>query len=327
MSRHHLEMRSPHPSMDLSIVIVNWNSIAFTKACIQSIVSIAQGLTYEIIVVDNASQDDCSILPKLFPVVDVIQSERNVGFARANNLAADHSHAGTLLFLNPDTFVHPGAIRLMFSRLDSESAMGALGCRLLNGDLTLQTTCVQPFPTISNQLLAIDWIKRRWPTLPLWGMSALFSTTAGPVREVEVVSGACVMVKASVFQRIGGWSTDYFMYAEEADLCYKIRLAGFKVCYLADAEIVHFGGKSTKHRANDFGDVVMRESTFKLLKKFRGKSYAWRYRLSLFCSAITRLTMLSPMLVLPQRIVERMGVWQAFRKWRNIARWSLRFES
>jgi GT2 family glycosyltransferase len=313
--------------MDLSIIIVNWNSIEFTKNCIASLYATTQGLNYEIIVVDNASSDDCHTLSQTFPEVKLVRSDRNIGFARANNLGVEHSQGAKVLFLNPDTLILKDAIAKMVLALDSAPDMGAVGARLLNGDLTLQVSCVQPFPTIPNQLLAIDWFKRGWPTLRLWGTDALFSSAPGLVREVEVVSGACLMVKRDVFQHVQGFSPEYFMYAEEVDLCYKIRRAGRKICHVSDANVVHFGGQSTKKSNYDFfADVMMRESIFRLFRKFRGPAYAQVYRAALFSSAVARLLILSPLLAFPNRLLRRDAILRSFQKWRKIAAWSLALE-
>jgi len=310
--------------MDLSIIIVNWNSIEFTKDCLASIQSMTtRGLEYEVIVVDDASDDDCLSLSARFPAVKIVLSDRNLGFAGASNLGVEHSCGRALLFLNPDTVVAKNAIQKMLVRLDSAAEIGALGCRLLNRDLSLQMSCVQPFPTISNQLFTIDWVKRRWPRLPLWGISALFSENRSLIQEVEVVSGACIMVKRQVFEKIGGFSTEYFMYAEEMDLCHKLRQSGYKICHVGEAEVIHFGGQSTTKKGDGFADVVMRESVFKLLRKFRGNIYASLYRAALFLSAAVRLAILLPLLAPAAVKPQRKNIFCAFRKWRRIARWSL----
>jgi hypothetical protein len=195
----------------------------------------------------------------------------------------------------------------------------------LNRDFSLQTSCVQPFPTISNQVFALDWIQRRWPRWSLLGIRPLTEDPGG-THEAEVISGACLMVKRDVFETVGGFSTEYFLYAEEADLCYCIRRAGWKVCHVGNAHIVHFGGESSKSNGNTFSDVVMRESVFKLLRKFRGRTYAYLYRAALLLSAVLRLIVLMPLLALPSSVMNRASVLKAFRKWRSVARWSLALE-
>jgi N-acetylglucosaminyl-diphospho-decaprenol L-rhamnosyltransferase len=312
--------------MDLSIIVINWNSIEFTRDCLESIQATTPGLKYEVIVVDNASEDECASLSSRFPWIKLVLSDRNLGFAGANNLGVDHSCGRAILFLNPDTVVAADALPRMLRHLNSSPEVGAVGGRLLNRDLTLQMSCVQPFPTICNQLFSIDWLKRRWPMFPLWGVSALFSESRDGIQEVEVVSGACLMVKRTALERIGRFSTEYFMYAEEMDLCYKLRQAGYKICHVGEAEVVHFGGQSTKKKRIGFSDILMRESVFKLLRKFRGNLYAQLYRTGLFLSAAARLAMLLPLLALAPVIPNRDDVVGAFRKWRLIARWSLSLE-
>src|SRR5262249_55515178 len=143
-------------------------------------------------------------------------------------------------------------------------------------------------PTILNQMLDSEFLRARFPTSRLWGMSALF-TDQGQSEEVEGISGACLMTKRGVFEEVGSFSTDYFMYAEDMDLCYKIRQAGYNNYYIPEATVIHFGGGSSKKTSSHFSIVLMRESTWKFLKKTRGKLYAMGYRFSMFISALFRL--------------------------------------
>lgn len=307
--------------MDVSIIIVNWNSADFTIACIRSIQVSGLQATHEIIVVDNNSQEDCSHLTCHFPSVVLIRSDKNIGFARANNMGADVARGRTLLFLNPDTQVLGNAIQTMAESIAQDQCVGAAGCRLLNTDLTLQTSCVQRFPTIINQIFGIGWFQRIAPAAHL---SSLFAgLPQHPRPEVEVVSGACLMVKRNVFDAVGKFSTDYFLYGEEADLCYKIRRAGWKVRYVPDAEVLHHGGGSSKKIAHASTHVLMRDSVFKLLRKYRGGAYAHTYRLALGASAIIRLLILWPVLLIPTRVVNCDRAMYALAKWTRIARWSL----
>jgi GT2 family glycosyltransferase len=312
---------------DLSIIIVNWNSLAFTTDSIASIYATVDGLDFEVIVVDNASRDgDCRSLVEAFPAVKLILSPLNIGFGRANMLGVDHSEGRNLLFLNPDTMVLGDAISQMVSQLDSTPDIGAVGCRLLNADRSLQTSCVQAFPTALNQLLGLNWIKRTWPHSRLWGMRVLYIEGASGVHDVEVISGACLMVRAENFKQVGGFSSDYFMYAEEVDLCYAIRRAGWRVVYVADVHVVHFGGQSTKKRGDSFADVMMRDSVFTFLLKHRGRCHASLYRFGLFISAVLRLSILItlvPFTVVSNPMISRRNIFRASSKWLNVARWSL----
>jgi GT2 family glycosyltransferase len=305
--------------MDLSIIIVNWNCATYTRECIASILSATHGLEYEIIVVDNASTDDSRhILGAEFPRTRLVLSADNVGFARANNLGFREARGRTLLFLNPDTRVIGDAIPRMLAALHSSPSIGAVGGRLLNADSTLQVTCVQRFPTIFNQLADIEWLKRRFPMLALWGRAPLFVPGDGAPADVQVVSGACVMIEREIFERIGWFSTDYFLYTEDIDLCYKVRQAGLRVCYVADAQVIHYGGGSSTKESDGFADVLMRESIQRFLRKTRGARYAAAYRLAMRATATVRIILLQWALLLS--VEARIS--RSLKKWRKILSWS-----
>lgn len=313
-------------SVKLSIIIVNWNSKDYLKECIASIVENAFGIEYEIIVVDSASFDGCGdMLQLLYPQVRFIQSERNVGFGRANNLGAKYACGKVLLFLNPDTEVRGHAIEHLYAMLRKLPYAGVVGCRLLNSDGSLQTSCVQPLPTIVNQVFNAAILQRWFPKIGLWMTAATFKgdTSAAPV---EAVSGACMMIKREVFDHVGGFSTDYFMYGEDLDLCYKALGAAFRNYHVPEVEIVHHGGGSTQHRHSRFSDVMMRESVSRLLTKSRGSFYSLGYRLALSGAAVVRLGLLTlwfPVGLINRRTTER---GEAFDKWVAILRWALGLE-
>lgn len=313
--------------MDLSIIIVNWNSTECLLDCLASIEKTTRDIGYEIIVVDNASVNEpLHLITDRFPSVQLIRSDLNLGFAKANNLGSNFAFGKHILFLNPDTLILGNSISLMVRLIDADPKIGILGCRLLNSDLSLQISAIQPFPTILNQLLTLDWLKRRWPRLPMWGMRALLSDESSSVHEAGVVSGACLMIKKDIFKRVGGFSSEYFLYAEEMDLCRKVTDSGWRVSRAGNAKVIHLGGQSTKKRGSTFSHVVMRESVFKLLQKFRGNTYAHAYRGALLLSATARLAILLPLRIVPSRLFNREHILYAQEKWQRIASWCLTFE-
>src|SRR5690349_628891 len=245
--------------MDLSIIIVNWNSAEYTIPCVSSILA-HTNLEFEIIVVDNASGDDsCRVIQERYPFVKLVRSPQNFGFARANNLGFQHSSGRILLFLNPDTELRGSAINLMHACLDSSADIGVLGCRLLNSNLSVQTSCIHVFPTILNQVVDIERFRQLFPRLQLWGMLPLFDADPEKPAEVEAISGACQMIRREVFEKVGRFSADYFMYMEDLDICDKVRKIGKKVCYLGAATIVHHGGQSSRKRGGeDFSGPMMK---------------------------------------------------------------------
>ena len=244
-------------------------------------------IEYEVVVVDNASMDaPCQIITERFPWVKLILSDENIGFGRANNLGVHHSTGRYLLFLNPDTVVLGDALARMLSETQARPQAGAVGCKLLNPDGTLQTSRVLGFPTIANQLLSLAWLQRRLPNLGLWGQRPLHAAAHSKVDEVEVVPGAAILVPRPVFEAAGGFSPEYFMYAEEVDLCFAIRRAGWHNLHVKDAEIMHFGGQSTKQCEDGFSAVTMRDSVYRFFRRNHGRSYAMLYRAGMLLSAL-----------------------------------------
>ncbi len=307
---------------DLSIVIVNWNSASYTAACVSSIRTQTHNLQYEIVVVDNCSSDNSVEVLSDLPGIRLIATTTNLGFARANNLGCQQSLADVLLFLNPDTSVQGSAISEIYNALLSRPTYGIVGCRLLNTDLSLQTSCVQAFPTILNQLTDVEALKVRLPGVRMWGISALFRTSSGPV-PVDVVSGACLMTHRGVFEEVGMFSTDYFMYSEDVDLCHKVVRTGREIAYVPSATVIHHGGQSSKKRDDSFfGDIVTRETTRLFLAKTRGQFYARIYRATMSVAAVMRLLVLT---VLPSSWmgVDRDELSTTKNKWKRILSWSL----
>lgn len=309
--------------MDVSVIIVNWNSREDLKRCIASIRMHTRDIEYEIVVIDSGSNDGCDqMLRENYPDVRFVQSATNLGFARANNRAFEEATGENLLFLNPDTELTGPAITRLRSHLHSHPNAGIVGCRLLNSDGTVQSSCIQSIPTIWNQLLNSQFLRTRWPKSGLWGMSPLFQQGIAP-REVEAISGACLMVRRHTFQQVNGFSEEYFMYAEDIDLAYKIRSAGYTNYYLPDATVIHHGGKSSHQAGSTFSAVMMPEAIWRFLRKTRGDAYASAYRAAMFASALGRLLLigLSP------------SSWTGARpstfkhgsvlKWRAVLRWAV----
>jgi GT2 family glycosyltransferase len=283
-------------------------------------------LTYEIIVIDNASFDGCDqMLRESDPKVRYIQSHENLGFAKANNLAFESSRGTSLLFLNPDTEIMETAIVNLYGALSQLPAAGVVGAGLLNADGSLQTSCLQSFPTIINQILCFEGLRRIWPESKLWGMAPLFKTgTHIMPDEVQGISGACMLIRREVFEQIGRFSENYFMYTEDLDLCYKALQSGWRNYYISGAKIIHFGGGSSKQASSDFSYIMMRESIWRFLCKTRGDFYGLGYRTAMLLSAIIRLGLL--LVVFPVLTFRgRRQRWNvSFREWRAVLRWSLR---
>jgi GT2 family glycosyltransferase len=258
--------------MDLSIVIVNWNTQDLLVKCLSSIsddLSAAPGLTAETIVVDNASHDDSvSTVRRQFPWVRLVPNETNVGFARANNQAIQLSQGRYILLLNSDTELCQGALSILVAFMESHSIAGAAGAQLLNGNGSRQISC-HPLLTPWREfwrLIFIDWL---WPratyNMRRWSLKT--------PHEVEVIKGACLMLRREALGQVGLLDEQYFMYTEEMDLCYRLRQAGWKLYWVPEAQVIHYGEQSSRQMAEDMY-IQLYRSKVQFQRKFGGEGRA-----------------------------------------------------
>jgi len=310
--------------MELSIIFVNWNSVDYLRECIASVYQYTQGIEFEIIVVDNASPQGCvDDLKALFPAVRIIKSEKNLGFAGANNVGFRHSSGAYVLFLNPDTKLVSPAINLMLDRIKDLPDAGIVGCKLLNTDLSVQLTSIQKFPTILNQLLDAEYLQLRWPHSRLWDISPLFSDEV-KLSKVEVITGACMLLRREVFEQAGMFSEEYFMYAEDIDLNYKAHRAGFSNYYVGEATIVHHGSGSSSQQEVKYWSTMMKYRAMRrLFQKMGGPGYGWLYRASVGCAAMGRLLLLGLAYPLGNIVWDRRSLKLAARKWSVVLKWAI----
>lgn len=316
-----------HP-MDLSIIIVNWNSKEYLLKAIASIEAETKGIEFEIIVIDSASFDGCDeVLHKTYPHVLFIQSDKNIGFAKANNQAFKASSGRVILFLNPDTEIEGTAINVLYCQLNSLPNAGIVGAKLLNTDRSIQETCIRAFPTILNQVLDSDMLRRCFPRSGLWGTEPLLTKNELP-KLVDAISGACIMMKRSVFENIGLFSTDYFMYSEDIDLCFKVRKAGLNTYYVPTAVIIHHGGVSSSQTSvNTFSTVMMLESRWRFFRKTRSLWYASLYRLAMFGACVVRVGLLLFLWSSRRLLGKEPPSENVLKKWMANLRWTLGGES
>lgn len=323
-----MEPQNKVENVELSILIVNWNSVRYLDKCLSSIYGSSTELKFEVIVVDNGSSDgSAELIPPNFPQIKFIQRNENLGFAKANNLAYRHSRGDILLFLNPDTEVLEDALCIMCSRLRSIPEAGALGCRLLNSDGSIQTSCVQSFPTIWNQVLDSDRLRNMFPRSPLWGTACLCKGEDSAPAPVDLISGACLMIKRAAFAEVGLFNEAFFMYAEDAELCHRLSRAGYKCYYSNEASIIHHGGRSSSAQPHSgFSAVLQKESLFLFLSQSRGSNYARLYRMVLGVSAAIRIVLIGASLPFGFLSGHFLGISNALRKWYGVLRWSIGLE-
>lgn len=309
--------------IELSIIFVNWNSTEYLRQCLESVYALTTGINFEVIVVDNASpQNDADSLKVLYPSINLIHSKTNVGFAAANNIGFAQSSGEYVLFLNPDTKLVGPAINVMLGHLKSLPDAGIVSCRLLNAKLATELESIQPYPTILNRVLDSKLFLRFKCFRNLGGRAALFSNSKDAAK-VDVVPGTCIMLRREVFAKAGQFSTDYFMYAEDMDLCYSVRQLGLQTYFLGDASVIHYGGSSSKQRGGSAWAAVMQaKTTMKFCEKTRGGFYSVGYRLAVGAASVFRLILLSLLIPLSFAFPSLKYLRSSFRKWLALLKWS-----
>jgi GT2 family glycosyltransferase len=310
--------------MELSIIYVNWNSLDYLRESIASVYRHTCNVEFEVIVVDNASPEPgVEFLEKAFSKIKILRSDKNLGFARANNLGFRHSTGDYVLFLNPDTTLIGPSIDILVQRIKTLWDAGIVGCKLLNADLSVQLSSIQTFPTIINQAMDAEYLRLRWPDCPLWKISALFAKHV-PLLKVEVIPGACMLMRRSVFEQVGLFSEDYFMYAEDLDLNFKIRSAGLSNYYIGETAIIHHGGgSSSRQQISQWATVMKYRAMLKLFRKTRGGLYAFGYRVAMGVIAFGRVVLLAMLLPVQKSLQHKNSLQLSMEKWKTVLKWAV----
>jgi GT2 family glycosyltransferase len=227
--------------MDLSVIIVNWNTKDLLCQCIDSLAQTVKKIDTEIFVVDNGSTDgSVAAIREKFPRVRLIENQVNLGFARANNQAISLSSGEYLLFLNPDTRVKDEAFPTMLSFMSSHAKAGLVGAQLLNADGSKQNS-IANFPSLATELFNKSLLRWLFPEK----FPGKERDYPGPV-EVESVIGACMLVRRKAVEQVGLLDEEFFLFLEETDWCYRIKKAGWEIYHIPQAEVLHFQGKSAE---------------------------------------------------------------------------------
>lgn len=232
--------------IDLSIIIVNWNTQDILKDCLDSVFEQTKAVSFEVIVVDNASSDDSVQMVKSeFPQVILIENAENCGFAAANNQGMQIAKGRYVLLLNSDTVVLDGAIQKTLAFADQHPEAAVVGCKVLNPDMTLQPTCFM-YPSLLNLFLSSSYLYKLFPRSRLFGRERMTWWDRDDIREVEVVTGCFMLVRKKAIDQVGKMDESFFMYAEETDWCYRFKKGSWKLLFTPEAEIIHLGGQSSK---------------------------------------------------------------------------------
>ncbi|KPJ66652.1 MAG: hypothetical protein AMJ43_07425 [Coxiella sp. DG_40] len=255
--------------MDVSIIIVNWNTRDILKDCLNSVYEQTQGIKFEVIVIDNHSTDgSAEMIKNKFPQVRLIENSANRGFAAANNQGITKAKGRYVLLLNSDTIVLDNAIAKIVSFADNKPDVAVVGCRVLNPDRTVQQTCFM-FPSVLNMVLSSSYLYKLFPGSKFFGRERMNWWMRDDIREVDVVTGCFMLVRRAAIEQVGLMDECFFMYCEEADWCYRFFKSGWKMMFTPDAEIIHLGGQSSSKVKVEML-VQLRLSILKFISKHHG---------------------------------------------------------
>jgi GT2 family glycosyltransferase len=232
----------------VSICIVSWRTKRQVEACLRSIYQTVQGISYEIVLVDNASRDGTvEMIESNFPAVNCVENAQNLGFPRAANQALFASRGQYVLLLNPDTIVLPNTLENLVAFMNEHPEAGAVTCKILNPDGTLQTECRRMLPTLTSEFFELTGLQRLFPNNRIIGQWRMPYWQPEDPCEIQLASGACLMIRRRAIEEVGALSEEAFMYLEDLDYCYRLRQKGWRVYFCPGTEIIHQGQQSSMH--------------------------------------------------------------------------------
>lgn len=257
--------------MDLSILVVSWNTRDILCDCLESIYRCTTNMQFEIFVVDNNSSDGTSqTVKEKYPAVRLINNFENAGFARANNQALGNASGRYVVLLNPDTLCHDGALEKLVAFLDNNPDAGIVGPLVLNPDGTLQYSWAR-FPGVMDEIVGrLDRYIRDRKAIP---KSAESTRQLGQF-ETDWVGGCCLVARSDAIKDVGFLDEDLFMYSEEMDWCYRFKKLGWSIWVQPEAEIVHLGGQSSS-QASEASKKYLRNSKRVYFRKHKGPLAGW----------------------------------------------------
>ena len=242
--RHNNNLKTGH--MDISIIIVTWNSQEFIRNCLDSIFLLPDKVGYEIMVVDNGSSDDTpKIVQEFYPKVNLIENRENLGYAKANNQGMEESQGKYILLLNPDTQLMENSLASMYEFMEGNPWVGALGPKLLNPDKSIQPSC-REFPSFSTLIWEFSGLSIAFHKSRIFGRWRMGYFTFDQPREVDQPMGSCLMLKRETLNDVGFFDENFPMFFNDVDLCFRIKNAGWKIYFFPNAQVIHHKGASTR---------------------------------------------------------------------------------
>lgn len=264
MERTSRRSRKEKDKIDVSFVIVTWNSENEIGNCLSSIYS-KVSCSFEVIVVDNNSSDTTLEIVKKFPKIKIIANSENLKFARGTNQGLEIAQGRFKMLLNPDTILLEGSIEKLMDFLEKNEEVGAVAPKLLNLDKSIQPSC-RCFPTFSTLFFEVFLLSSLFPKSNFFSSYKMPNFLHNKTCQVEQPQGAALLVRSEVFEEIGLLDEKFAMFFNDVDFCFRIKKAGWKIYFIADSEVLHVKGASIYKVRKEMIEAL-HESFFDYLKK------------------------------------------------------------
>ena len=256
--------------MELSVIIVNKDTPEISREAVESVLRTIKKVEFEVIVVDNSNRKE-HVLESFDSRVRVIEGVINKGFGNACNIGVSNSSGEYILFLNSDTVLFQDTVDVAFSFFKSQENIGALGVRQLLENGKLDAGCKRGFPTPLNSLYYFFGLSKIFPKSKRFGAYQQTFIDEKDIVEVDCISGAFMLIEKRVFNFVGGFDEDFFLYGEDVDLCYRLKKAGFRNFYFGKVCFLHYKNSSGKN------DIKVLESFYDSMQIFYDKHYKNKY--------------------------------------------------
>jgi GT2 family glycosyltransferase len=275
--------------IDLSIIIVSWNTREVLRECLESVLHHTSGITFEVFVVDNNSSDgSAEMVHDVFPAVHLIANKENAGFSKANNQAIRISGGRYVALLNPDTLLLYDVFSPLVRYADQHKKIGAIGPKVLFRDgKTIQKACARRLPNLYFDFCRLSGLSRKFFGTRLFGGEYLSYWDHLTSRYVEGLLGACMIVSRKAISDVGLMDERQFMYGDEIDWCKRLLDAGWRIYYYADASIIHYGGESSKQVKLSLA-IEAEKAMLYYYRKHKGGWYANLYVMQVFLASFSK---------------------------------------
>ena len=285
--------------VDVTLSIVSTNNRALLRQFLDTIEATVRSTTYETIVVDNASDDGTfEMLTSDFPKVKVIKNSNREGYGNCHNHAIKVAEGEYVLVLNEDMEMVKDAVDKMVMKAREIDNLGVLGCKILNPDMTLQHSCFK-FPALSQ-----EFFEALFPYNVIFSesrvRSKMYYWRHDTQRDVDIVLGCCMLIPRKAIDMVGMFDPSFFIYSEEHDLCKRMRDMGLRVVFTPDAEMIHFGGQTSKHMSLKMA-IIQLDSRIRYFYKHQGFLASMVFRMILGIATSLRLAGWSAIYLFPRQ--------------------------